>query len=343
MPRRGRVDAPGALHHVMARGIERREIFCDDQDREIFLTRLEKALEETGTVCYAWALLPNHLHLLLVSGRKPVGRMMQAALGGYALYFNRRHRRGGHLFQNRFKSVLCEREPYLLELVRYIHLNPLRARVVRGLPGLERFPWSGHAVLLGQRQACFQDVDGVLSLFAGKAGEARRRYREFVAQGANQGQRRELTGGGLVRSLGGWKAVAEARRGRERQAADERILGGGEFVEEVLREVEEEKRRSTWLRGAGWTVARVLRRAAQVAGISVKEICQGGRRPGQCRGRWLACKWLVEDLGLKGTEAARVLGISQPAVVRGVRQGAKIETQRRVRLETSGEGRGSSS
>ena len=125
MPRKARIDAAGALHHIICRGIERRKLFWTDFDRDDFLERLETVLVESGTPCYAWALMPNHFHLLLRTGNAPIFKVMSRILSGYAGCFNRRHRRSGHLFQNRYKSILCQEDTYLLALVRYIHLNPL--------------------------------------------------------------------------------------------------------------------------------------------------------------------------------------------------------------------------
>ncbi len=150
MPRRSRIDAPGALHHIIARGIERTKIFRDDWDRNNFLKRLGEILKETKTSCLAWSLMPNHFHLLLKTGQAPVATLMRRLLTGYAVTFNRRHRRYGHLFQNRYKSILCQEEPYLLELVRYIHLNPLRAQVVEDMERLSRYLFSGHSAILGE-------------------------------------------------------------------------------------------------------------------------------------------------------------------------------------------------
>ncbi len=116
MPRQARIDTPGAIHHIMVRGIERKTIFKDDKDRDDFLTRLEKILTETSTACYAWGLIPNHAHLLLRSGSAPLPHVMRRLLTGYAVRFNHRHRRHGKLFQNRYKSILCQEDPYLLEL-----------------------------------------------------------------------------------------------------------------------------------------------------------------------------------------------------------------------------------
>ena len=151
MPRQPRLDAPGTLHHVMVRGIERTALFRDDRDRADFVSRLA-TLAETGLwVVYAWALLPNHAHLLVRTGPRPLGRNMRSLLTGYAGAFNRCHHRIGHLFQNRYKSIVCEEEAYLLELVKYIHLNPLRAGMVKSLEELDQYCWTGHAVLLGNR------------------------------------------------------------------------------------------------------------------------------------------------------------------------------------------------
>jgi len=131
MPRQSRLDAPETLHHVMVRGIERRALFRDDQDRADFVARLAALAEQGALTVYAWALLPNHAHLLVRTGIRPLPRSMRRLLTGYAGAFNRRHQRVGHLFQNRYKSIVVEEEPYLLELVRYLHLNPLRAGVVQ--------------------------------------------------------------------------------------------------------------------------------------------------------------------------------------------------------------------
>ncbi len=149
MPRQPRLDAPGALHHVIGRGIERTKIFHDDTDREDFVSRLAGLGRDRSLVVYAWALMPNHFHLLVRTGPSSLAQSMRRLLTGYVVNFNRRHKRAGHLFQNRYKSIVCEQEPYLLEVSRYIHLNPVRGEIVPGLPALRRYPWTGHAALMG--------------------------------------------------------------------------------------------------------------------------------------------------------------------------------------------------
>ncbi len=136
MPRTARLDTPGILHHVMIRGIERRDIFTDDEDRENLIERLSDLLPATGTRCYAWSLLSNHAHFLVRSGPQGIAVLMRRLLTGYAVSFNRRHKRHGQLFQNRYKSVICQEDRYFQELVSYIHLNPLRAKIASDLKDL---------------------------------------------------------------------------------------------------------------------------------------------------------------------------------------------------------------
>ncbi|MCX5733495.1 MAG: transposase, partial [candidate division NC10 bacterium] len=165
MPRQPRLDAPDTLHHVMVRGIERTTIFRDDVDQADFLARLASLAEAGALTVYAWALLPNHAHLLVRTGARPLPRSMRSLLTGYAGTFNRRHTRVGHLFQNRYKSIVVEAEVYLLELVRYLHLNPLRANVVPSLHALARYPWTGHAALLGTVPRPWQETQAILTQF----------------------------------------------------------------------------------------------------------------------------------------------------------------------------------
>ena len=209
MPRGPRLDGPGVLHHVMVRGIERQRIFRNDTDREDFVSRLAALVEAGAVAVYAWALLGNHAHLLLRTGNRPLARSMRSLLTGYAGAFNRRHKRAGHLFQNRYKSVVVEEEPYLLELVRYLHLNPLRAGLVPDLRALDSYPWTGHAALCGRVPRPWQVTSEVLARFARDRRRARAAYYAFVAAGVAQGRRTDLQGGGLIRSVGGWQAVQE--------------------------------------------------------------------------------------------------------------------------------------
>ena len=149
MPRQARLDAPGTLHHVMGRGIEGPEIFRSKNDRVDFLERFASLCEKEYLITYAWALMPNHFHLLVRTGGQPLSVSMKRLLTGYVINFNRRHRRRGYLFRNRYKSIVCEDDPYLLELTRYIHLNPVRAGLVEDMKELGKYPRTGHSALTG--------------------------------------------------------------------------------------------------------------------------------------------------------------------------------------------------
>ena len=332
MPRQARIDAPGALHHIIVRGIERRKIFRDDQDRLDFVDRLGDILPDTKTSCYAWSLMPNHVHLLLRTGTVPVATVMRRLLTGYAVTFNRRHRRHGQLFQNRYKSILCQEEPYLLELVRYIHLNPLRGKLIEDLAKLDVYLFTGHSFIFGKKKNSWQDTEYVLSHFADKAILARKRYRAYVKEGIEQGRRPDLTGGGLIRSLGGWSKVKDLRKAEVRVKGDERILGDSDFVLNVLESCEEHLERRYKLQAEGFNLEQVAQRTASLCGIKPEEIFAPVKYPVVVRARSLFCYWAVRELGVSATALARRLKISQPAVSISVRRGEKLAIEKGFQL-----------
>lgn len=243
MPRQARLDIPGALHHVMVRGINKSAIFQDDQDRAKFLERLGQTVTDGKCSVYAWVLMGNHVHILFKSGKDGISAVMRKLLTWYAVYFNRRHHRTGYLFENRYKSILCDEDNYLLALVRYIHLNPIRAKIIQTMEQLDRYPWSGHRAIIGKTDSTWMGVNSVLAQFGGTKKKARAEYRRFVREGVDQGKIPELTGGGLIRSHGSWSAVLSMRRKKQKEESDERILGSGDFVYAILKEAEEKQLR----------------------------------------------------------------------------------------------------
>jgi len=355
MPRQARLDAPGVLQHVMARGIERRKIFKDDKDRQSFLERLALILEKTQTQCYAWALIPNHFHLLLRTGPFPLSTVMRRLMTGYAVTFNRRHRRAGHLFQNRYKSVVCEEDPYLLELIRYIHLNPLRAKLVEDLKALDKYPWTGHSAILGRRknplilhitkdsnkvsdevnskskiqnpcpvkrEACLTGAKSEISLahkttmdvllhFGNTVRIARRRYRQFVKNGIEQGRRSELQGGGLVRSAGGNKVGLLGRKKEEREKGDERILGSGDFVIQVLGQKEKEHKD---MGQASLRLPELITKVVHELGITREALISKSRDAAVSEARAIISFLGTRKLGETQTEIQRYLKISRIGV-----------------------------
>jgi putative transposase len=316
MPRQARLDAPETLHHVMVRGIERTAIFRDEADRADFLARLAALAEQGAWTVYAWALLPNHAHLLVQTGGRPLATTMRRLLTGYVVNFNRRHKRVGHLFQNRYRSIVVEAEAYLLALVRYLHLNPLRAKVVRDLRALDRYPWTGHSALLGSVPRPWQATAPILSQFGPTRARARRAYRAFVADGLPQGRCPEFQGGGLVRSAGGWAEVRALRRQGAPASADARILGHGGFVDRLLAEVAERTRHSLRLARPRPSLESLVQRVSAHAGIPDAELRAGRRTRHVSQARRLLCQLAVRHLGYAGAAVARCLGVTSSAVNR---------------------------
>ncbi len=333
MPRKSRIDSPGALHHIIARGIERRSIFNNDHDRDDFLKRLGTVLLETGTACYAWALIPNHFHLLLRTGKVPISTVMRRVLTGYAIGYNYRHRRSGHLFQNRFKSILCQEDPYLKELVRYIHLNPLRANIVPDFKSLKRFPYSGHSTLMGKRTRIWQSTEYVLRLFGNSQRTSRRAYGLFVKKGIEKGKRSDLVGGGLVRSAGGWSALKSFRQAGFMQKADERILGDGDFVSKILQDAKERLERKYRLKSQGYDFDKIVDRVGLLSERDPKKIVTSGKRRYEVEARNIICYWAWRELGISQVDLAEKFGVSQPAISAAIQRGEKIVIERQLQLE----------
>ncbi len=324
MPRQARIDSPGALHHIIARGIEHGKIFRDDKDREFFITRLGELVVETRTRCFAWALIPNHFHLLLKTGNEPIAVFMRRLLTGYAVVHNRRHRRSGHLFQNRYKSILCQEDAYLKELVRYIHLNPLRAELVRDMAALDRHPFSGHSFLMGKRKNSWQSVTEVLAFFGNNYQDARNQYRQFLEKGIEMGRQPNLVGGGLVRSAGGWSAVHSLRKAGMFQKSDERILGDGDFVETVLNNAQEILNTRYVLAGQGIQFEHVLTAVSELLSLDPGELLGPSKERTTVKARGLICYWAVRELGMSMTDVANRLKIAVPTVSVAVKKGRRI-------------------
>jgi putative transposase len=323
MPRQCRVNTPGLLYHIMARGIERRAIFFADVDYADFLERLSSGLELCPGQVLGWALMPNHFHLLVRAGKKGISSLMQRVMTGYAVTFNRRYRRAGHLFQNRYKSIVCEEEPYLLELVRYIHLNPLRANLVKDLGALKSYPYTGHSALMGPLTRDWQETGEVLERFSMKESRARRLYEQFVGEGIKAGRRPELMGGGLLRSSGGLSGI-RGRSPAEREAYDERVLGGGGFVESVLKDVEGEEVRRADHQRRGITIEFLAEKIAKEVGVPLTSLFERGRREAVSRGKALLIHLGVAYLGKSSREMAKLTRMSDPAASKARTRGAEF-------------------
>lgn len=326
MPRGPRLDAPGTLHHVIVRGIEKRKIFKNDRDREDFLARLGQVVKGGEASCFAWVLIPNHAHILLRTGATPLAKMMRRLLTGYAVSFNLRHQRSGHLFQNRYKSIVCEEDAYLLELIRYIHLNGVRAGLVKTMKELDRYRWSGHSVLMGYESQPWQAKEEVLSYFGRRQGVARKNYWQFIFEGISMGRREELIGG--AKRKGGKERDQESRR-----RIDNRVLGSSGFVEELLAEEERVIQERTMFKRKRVNMEELTNYIGKVFGVNREEIIGGSQRQIAVRARSVFCYLGSRELGLTGRQLSQALALTPAAIhyaiVRGesfLRENKEVES-----------------
>ena len=250
---------------------------------------------------------------------------MRRLLTGYAVSFNRRHKRHGQFFQNRYKSFICQEDAYLKKLVRYIYFNPVRAKFVKDLKELRLYPYSGHSVLTGHKQRLWQDDNYVLKFFGKTISEARKRYAAYVKAGLDQGRRPDLVGGGLIRSLGGWSEIKKIRlKGMDRLKGHERILGDSEFVPSIISQANDHFERYYELQRLGYDLNSVADKVASIFEIELDEIFRQGRQKTRVKTRSLFCYWAAHELKISLSDLARKLGMTAAGVGYAVRRGEAI-------------------
>ncbi len=304
MARSIRILYPGAIYHVTTRGQERKELFHDDSDREVMQQKLAASLERYQVRLYAYVFMSNHLHLLVETPRANLSRFMQHFSTAYTVYFNRRHQRHGHLLEGRYKSRLVEESRYLLQLTRYVHLNPVKIKRMRGWPikqkiGLLRqYRWSSYGGYAGVKQKeAFVDY-GPLTAWLGEGKKDRARaYREFVESGIARKDEE------LAEVMGhSTKAIGDRTFCQWAEEEQEQRLGQFQAPEEIrMRRTE-----------VGIDSSVILKAVSQVCGMEVEELRRlHSRHPG----RRLAMKLLVEMGGLSEREVARQLGLASSAAV----------------------------
>jgi REP element-mobilizing transposase RayT len=312
---------------VIGRGLERRYIFAQDLDKHDFLKRFGISLADSDAVCFAWAVMSNHYHLLIRVGENPLGKVMAPVLSGYATMYNRRYHRSGYVFQNRFKSILCDEDEYLLKLIRYIHLNPWKAKIVSDLVALDEFAWSGHAGLLGNHVRGWHSTDDILSLFSTKKSEAKQRYRTFIADGMSQQESVDLSGGGLIRSYGGWESLSRMRREHAARIGDERILGSSDFVEMALMEDSLGLTEQTGVKQLGWDLPKLCTAICRYYQLDEKVLLSRGRLNNVSTARQIIAFMAITLLGVRSGDVENQLNVSQSGVSKLVQKG-RIVSQR---------------
>src|SRR5262245_2102401 len=300
MARRARVEYPGALYHVITRGNQRQRIFRDDRDREKYLEILSSLKTQFLFRIPAYVLMPNHVHLLVESGEVPLSRMMQRLGSGYTQYFNRRHKQVGHLFQGRYRAILCDKDSYLLELTRYLHLNPVRAKLVKDR---EEYKWSSYGGYVGKTQERkWLDSAAVLEQFSGNRSEARLLYRRFI-----------------------WEGIGEGHKEEYYDVLEGRFLGDKEFAEQTKAKTED----SSYVRMKIRPEA-LLRAACAVLRRKRAEVMGAGKDRERVRAREAICYVGRYHTELSVTSLAKSLGVDGTCVSRSV---ARMESRLQVDKE----------
>jgi putative transposase len=294
MARKPRLEVEGGLYHLITRGVDRRDIFHSPEDHQKFLALLAVQKTKLPFYLYAYCLMTNHVHLLIERMTDDVGRIMQRVLTGYGQYYNRKYRRTGHLLQGRHRAILCQSDPYLAELVRYIHLNPVRAKMVEKP---EDYPFSSHRAYVGLEPKGIVDVDPVLRRFGPRKAAARERFAKHVAAGSELGHRDEL-----YETTGG-------------------VLGSEEFVDSMIHRMGEYDVHTAAVRRnarskIGDFRPDVLKAAVEVVcGIPWNRFSGAAKNPELVSARELSIV-AGRKLGATTTKLSLMLGISSPSVSR---------------------------
>jgi putative transposase len=294
--RKPRLEIQGGLYHIITRGNNRQLIFGSDDDYRRFLLQLANQKARLPFYLYAYCLMPNHIHLLVERQEDSISRVMQRLLTAYSQYHNRRYRKSGHLLQGRYKAILCQSDQYLAELVRYIHLNPVRAKMVRRA---QDFPYSSHRAYLGLDEAPPVDLEPVLRHFGATKKLARERFGLFVRAGMKQGHKEEL-----YNADGG------------------RILGSEEFVADTKNRVGEIPRGArSQVRPTSQLDPKALIEAAErVTGFEAQELCSANKARALVRAKE-AMIVVGRELGASNADLARLLGLDASVVSRRYESG----------------------
>jgi putative transposase len=320
MARKARINAPGILFHVMARGIDGADIFKDDQDRERFVSFLGNGLRESDYRCHGWALVVNHYHLLVRSSEQPLWVLMKPLNSQYAAYYNKRHGRKGYLFQDRYKSIVTQDQNYLEQLVAYIHLNPLRSGLCSTIEELDRYPWCGHSVLTGFCHQPFQDTQAVLNRFGKNIELAREEYGRFIRDAFARKSEEPF-----------WTAIRTNNKGRKsRQSAGSWVIGDPEFVRKVM--AADRKKRTGVVRHAReqCTLDSLAAGIGRRMNLDAESIRFPSKRTGRADARMLLC-FAGRMYGFPAHEIGAFLNISTSAVSNAARKGKAVAERKKIR------------
>jgi REP element-mobilizing transposase RayT len=297
------------------------DIFRDNPDREVFLRFLGNALDKSEGKCYAWALMSNHYHLVVRTADRPLAHLMKPLNSKFAGYYNKRYHRRGYLFQDRFKSLASQDQGYIEEMIRYVHLNPVRAGVCKGLADLDKYKWTGHSVLLGNQKCAFQDVRTILLRFGKDTGNARLKYRYFIEEGLDNADKSAMD---LIRRCtnSGQNASDPARW----------VIGDQIFVKRALENVKERQLQLARFAAEGWSLPQLSMMVAQKLGVAPELFLARTRSGLPSKGKKILAFLGNRQLDMSVAAIARFLSVSGSAVSRMIPQGELLARQHSISL-----------
>jgi len=305
MPRKPRIEYSGALYHVITCGNQKQRIFKDRADFQKYLLTLTVYKNRTGCRIFAYMLMNNHVHLLIESGDVPLSKVMQGVNQTYTMYFNRRYRTVGHLFQGRYKAIVCDKEACLPGLLKYIHQNPLRAKIAERL---DQYPWSSHHAYTGRNNPHgLVDADQVLRMFSASKARSRTKYREFMLEEETLN-----------------KTAVYA-------TVDQRLQGDETFIEAVQQKSDQSMEKEK--KGRLFSLAALARAVEQQLGTSLDDLRSATKQARVMAGRRLVSV-VSKACGYKGKEIAEFLR-KDPAAVTGYLRNAAEERKMAAKVEAS--------
>ena len=322
MPRKARIDHAGLSHHIMARTFNDLLLFRDDADRSYYLSCLVRRIKETGFLCYAWVLMDTHVHLLIRTTELPLWKLMKPLGGDYARYYNKKYNRRGPLFCDRYKSIATQDQYYLEQLVRYIHLNPIRAKVCTTIRQLDSYQWCGHRAIVRGDGSGFQEVKQVLCRFGKNRGKAREKYRDFIKAGFVENSRNQL-----------FESIRANNAGSGgKNNADRWVIGDTAFQKSVLAKDAANRLVLARYQKEGVTLADVLEGTANKTKVKKELLLTRSKRSPHNDARMVFCHFAT-SLGFPSRATGQFLSIGQAAVSHAARKGKVIADQLKIGWE----------
>jgi putative transposase len=315
MPRKARLNVPGTVCHVMARCLRSEVLFKDDDDRSFFLRIFANSVSKAEYRCYAWTLLNNHYHLIVRTSSLDMWHLMKPLNTHYAAYHKKRYGRMGPLFQDRYKSSVTQDQNYIQELVRYVHLNPVRAGICKDLNALAAYPWSGHGALMGRFCHTFQDTQAVLCRFGESIEQSRERYRAFLQEGIEK----DLSEDVLVRLVRNSNAGVASGR-----SAGCWVIGDRSFVNKTITQGNAERLRVSRFEQEGRNLDSLAEKVASRRGVCVDSIRNRSRGGRASEARKVFAYTAVKEYHTPSRVVANYCDVGQAAISALAKAGREI-------------------